>query len=307
MLARRLLGGVDPSHYTGDFSFVPLTNETYWEFAMDGVDVGGAAYCKGGCRAIADSGTSLLAGPVDAVKAINKAIGAIGVFEEECREAIEEYAPTLIRKALTKLTPDAVCADLKLCGNGSSALKCLACEKAAELLLHYAESNATIGKIEHLAEKVRRSQPARARPFADTAWTTPQRRGPLPSLLLFPLSTFQTHVARRVLIGHHSLGCPPYEQVCTAIPSPEYTVDCDKLASMPTISFTLAGKHYPLTPEQYVLKVSAGPQTECLSGFIGLNVPPPMGPLWILGDVFMGAYYTQFDFANKRVGFAKAA
>ena len=29
-------GGVDSAHYTGDFAYVPLTNETYWEFAMDG-------------------------------------------------------------------------------------------------------------------------------------------------------------------------------------------------------------------------------------------------------------------------------
>lgn len=158
-----VFGGVDQKHYTGDFSFVPLSSETYWQIALDGVKLGGSSVSSTKA-AIVDSGTSLLAGPTAEVKDIADKLGAKSV----------------------------------------------------------------LGK--------------------------------------------------------------------------EYTVDCSQ--SLPDVSFTLGGKDYTLTKQDYILQQQG---STCILGLMGIDVPAPHGPLWILGDVFMRKYYVQFDWGQKRLGFALAA
>jgi len=165
-----VLGGSDPSLYEGEMTYVDVDAATYWQINMDGLALGdnAALGCNGGCVGIVDTGSSLLVGPPEETKAINKAIGG------------------------TEILP----------GQG------------------------------------------------------------------------------------------------------QYMVDCNTIDDLPVVSFTIGGKAFDLVGRDYILEVSQLGQTQCISGFFGLELP--MGPWWILGDVFIGKFYSEFDMGNMRVGFADA-
>ncbi|PIO61228.1 hypothetical protein TELCIR_17255 [Teladorsagia circumcincta] len=79
-------------------------------------------------------------------------------------------------------------------------------------------------------------------------------------------------------------------------------IDCSTIPYLPPIAFTIGDSEMILEGSNYVIQYADG---TCTSGFQEIELPGE--PLWILGDVFIGAFYTVFDHANRRVGFAVAA
>jgi len=242
-----VFGGVDASHYTGDFTFLPVTRQGYWQFVLDDLQIAGQsikACNSSGCPAIADSGTSLLAGPSAIVKALNAKIGAVGILAEECDMMVQQYADEIIHGIVNKYPASTICTSIGMCPTFST---CFTCKTTINALYTILGDNTTEANIEK-----------------------------------------------------------QLDQLCNNLPEPsgEAVVDCSQIPKMPTVSFVLAGKPFTLTPQQYILQITSEGQTECVSGFMGIDLPADIGSLWILGDVFIGAYYTQFDLGNNRVGFA---
>jgi len=85
-----------------------------------------------------------------------------------------------------------------------------------------------------------------------------------------------------------------------------YSVPCDQIDSLPPLSFDVGGRVFTLEGKDYVVKLQMFGQSTCALGIMSMDIPPPAGPLWILGDVFLSKFFTVFDFGQDRVGFATA-
>jgi len=82
----------------------------------------------------------------------------------------------------------------------------------------------------------------------------------------------------------------------------QYTVDCAKRDELPDLTFKLSGYDFSITPYDYILEV----QGSCISTFMGMDFPEPVGPLAILGDAFLRKWYSVYDLGKGTVGLAKA-
>ncbi|CAL0301145.1 unnamed protein product [Lupinus luteus] len=270
-----VFGGVDPAHFKGEHTYVPVTRKGYWQFDMGDVLIGGkpTGYCAKDCSAIADSGTSLLAGPTAVITMINQAIGASGVASQECKAVVNQYGQTILDLLFTDAPPKKICSQIGLCT--------------------FDGTHGVSAGIESVVDTNERQSSGGAHDATCTACEM--------AVVWMQNQVKENQTQERIIDYVNDL--------CDKLPSPmgQSSVDCGKLSSMPNVSFTIGGKTFDLAPEEYVLKVGEGPAAQCISGFIALDVPPPRGPLWILGDVFMGRYHTVFDYGKLRVGFAEAA
>ncbi|XP_050321969.1 lysosomal aspartic protease-like [Bactrocera neohumeralis] len=77
-----------------------------------------------------------------------------------------------------------------------------------------------------------------------------------------------------------------------------FYVNCSTVASLPNVDIRIGGKNFSLAPSTYIHHSNG----LCLSSFFYMA-----DYIWVLGDTFIGNFYTEFDLGNNRVGFATAA
>ena len=86
-------------------------------------------------------------------------------------------------------------------------------------------------------------------------------------------------------------------------------LDCNTVSSLPDVAITFGHQRFQIDAKRYVLRLKDdNGDYMCISGFMTLPTLGGTGPnrlSWVIGDIFLSKYYTEFDLERHRVGFAK--
>jgi len=157
-----------------------------------------------------------------------------------------------------------------------------------------------------------------SRPRLDLVSTSPVPTPPFPPVLS-PADLVPFHTYPSPPLTHHSVGCrvaidtgtslfagpAAHIQTLSRVLRRAMGTTCS-LSSMPVLEFEFQGLTLRFEPADYVLHM-ADSLDHCALAFMPLDVPPPRGPLWVFGDVFLRKYYTVFDRDQRRIGVALAS
>ncbi|PSR97837.1 Aspartic proteinase [Actinidia chinensis var. chinensis] len=213
-----VFGGVDWRHFTGEHTFVPITPNGYWQIDVGDVFLGSdsTGLCRNGCTAILDSGSSFIAGPTAIITRINHATGADGVLSLECKTVVSKYGDLIWERLIAGLQPEKVCMGIGLCSCNESLNTGVAIETMVAM------QNPTDLAVDKSALCT----------FCEMA-------------VFWVQAEVKKQRAKEGVIKY-------VNELCERLPNPRKKsfVDCDNIATMPDVSFTIANKSFLLSPDQ---------------------------------------------------------